>query len=188
VTAAPVLEADLQVRLERLTLDAALSAGAGEVVALLGPNGSGKSTVLRALAGLLRLAGGRVRLGDEVLEDPAGVNLLRGTVRDGRLELDGGGALGVAAAPPGPVFAVVPPAAVAVHRERPEVAGPGSAGVWAGQVGVVDLLGDRVRVRVDGTPALTAEVPPGAVETLRLDDGGRLWASVSSADVTVYPA
>src|SRR5262245_44600134 len=38
---------------------------------MLGPNGSGKSTVLRALAGLLRLDGGRVHLDGTVLEDPA---------------------------------------------------------------------------------------------------------------------
>ena len=53
-----------------------------------------------------------------------------------------------------------------------------SANVWPGQVGAVDLLGDRVRVRVDGTPAITAEVTPAAVDALNLDAGGQLWASV----------
>ncbi len=48
-------------------------------------------------------------------------------------------------------------------------------------------MGDRVRVRIDGTPAITAEVPPAAVNQLKLDDGGELWASVSSAAITVYP-
>ena len=41
------------------------------MVALLGPNGSGKSTTLRALMGLLPLAGGQVVLDGTVLEDPA---------------------------------------------------------------------------------------------------------------------
>ena len=40
-------------------------------MALLGPNGAGKSTVLRALAGLLRLAGGRIELDGTVMEEPA---------------------------------------------------------------------------------------------------------------------
>jgi len=65
-----MLDADIQLRLDRLALDAGLCVAAGEVVALLGPNGSGKSTVLRALAGLLPLAGGRVSLGEVLLEDP----------------------------------------------------------------------------------------------------------------------
>ena len=36
----------------------------GEVTALLGPNGAGKSTLVLAVAGVLRPAAGRVRLGD----------------------------------------------------------------------------------------------------------------------------
>jgi molybdate transport system ATP-binding protein len=66
-----MLEADIQLRLSRLNLDAAFTVAAGEVLALLGPNGSGKSTTLRALVGLLPLAGGRVVLDGTVLEDPA---------------------------------------------------------------------------------------------------------------------
>ena len=66
-----MLEADIQLRLSRLSLDAAFTVAAGEVLALLGPNGSGKSTILRALSGLLPLTGGRVVLDGGVLEDPA---------------------------------------------------------------------------------------------------------------------
>src|SRR5215469_8633529 len=66
-----VLDADIQLRLSRLNLDAAFTVAPGEVLALLGPNGSGKSTILRALTGLLPLAGGRVVLDGVVLEDPA---------------------------------------------------------------------------------------------------------------------
>ncbi len=66
-----MLDADIRLRLDRLSLDAVLHAEAGEVVAVLGPNGSGKSTILRALAGLLALTGGRVELDGQVLDDPA---------------------------------------------------------------------------------------------------------------------
>lgn len=51
-------------------LDIELSADGGRVLALLGPNGSGKSTALRALAGLLPLHTGEVRLGNAVLDSP----------------------------------------------------------------------------------------------------------------------
>src|SRR6516164_485943 len=65
-----MLDVDIQLRLSRLTLDVAFTVAAGEVLALLGPNGSGKSTTLKALMGLLPLAGGRVVLDGTVLEDP----------------------------------------------------------------------------------------------------------------------
>jgi molybdate transport system ATP-binding protein len=349
-----MLDADIQLRLERLSLDALITVQAGEVVALLGPNGAGKSTVLRALAGLLRLDGGQVLLDGTVLEDPArrvrvppekrpiglmfqdyllfphltavenvafglrargtdrnearqkataamerlgleavtsarpgsmsggqqqrvalaramvtqprlllldeplaaldvstknnlrrylrtvlreshaasvlvthdlldavaladrmvvienggivqagtpaevtarprsqyvadlvGMNLLRGTASGNTVELDGGGKLVVSESATGSVLAVVAPSAVSVHRIKPET---NTANVWTGQVAGVDLMGDRVRVRIDGQPTLSAEVPPGAVDELKLDDAGDLWASVDPSAVTVYPS
>ena len=348
-----MLDADIQLRLSRLNLDIAFTVEAGEVVALLGPNGSGKSTTLRALVGLLPLAGGRIVLDGTVLDDPAqhvkippekrpiglmfqdyllfphlstlenvafglrakgtdkkaardkasqtlarlgleglaeakpgsmsggqqqrvamaralvtdprlllldeplaaldvstktdvrrllrevlrqsnaanvlvthdlldavalgdrmiviqdgevvqtgtpaevtarprssyvadlvGVNLLRGTAHGTILDIDGGGKLTCAEPATGPVLAVIAPAAVSVSRQRPEGSGENT---WPGQISAVDLMGDRVRVRTEGTPAITAEVPPAAVDQLKLDDGGELWASVSPAAITVYP-
>jgi len=349
-----MLDADIQLRLSRLNLDAAFTVAGGEVVALLGPNGSGKSTILRALTGLLPLAGGRVVLDGMVLEDPArrvkvppekrpiglmfqdyllfphltalenvafglrargtdkkaarekaagtlarldldsrlaaarpgamsggqqqrvamaralvtepklllldeplaaldvstktdvrrvlrgtlrqsqaanilvthdlldavalgdrmvvienggivqtgtpvevtayprshyvadlvGVNLLRGTADGTVLVLDGGGQLVTSGRAAGPVLAAVAPASVSVSRQRPEGK---EKNVWPGQVSAVDLMGDRVRVRITGTPDITAEVLPSAVDELKLDDGGELWASVSPSAVSVYP-
>jgi molybdate transport system ATP-binding protein len=66
-----LLDADIQLRLERISLEASLQVGPGQVLALLGPNGSGKSTVLNALAGLLKLGAGHVILDGVVLERPA---------------------------------------------------------------------------------------------------------------------
>jgi molybdate transport system ATP-binding protein len=348
-----MLEADIQLRLGKFSLDTAFTVAAGEVLALLGPNGSGKSTTLQGLTGLLPLAGGRIVLDGTVLDDPAqrtrvapeqrpialmfqnyllfphlsalenvafglrargtdkktarqkasealarvgledqapvkpgamsggqqqrvamaralvtdpklllldeplaaldvstksdvrrllratlrqsnaanilvthdlldavalgdrmivienggivqagtpatvtarprskyvadltGVNLMRGTARGTVVDLDGGGQLICADSVTGPIFAVIAPAAVSVHRQEPDAT---AQNLWRGPVGDIDLMGDRVRVRVDGTPAITAEVPPSAVDELKLDEGGELWASVSPTAVTVYP-
>lgn len=65
------LSARIAVRLDRLEVCVDLEVAAGEVLALLGPNGAGKTTVLRTLAGLQRLDGGRILLGDRVFDDPA---------------------------------------------------------------------------------------------------------------------
>ena len=349
-----MLKADIQLRLSRLDLDAEFTVESGEVVALLGPNGSGKSTTLRALMGLLPLAGGQIVLDGTVLEDPAqhirvppenrpiglmfqdyllfphlsavenvafglrakgtdkkvareratqtlarlglegalasarpgamsggqqqrvamaralvtepklllldeplaaldvstktdvrrllrealrqseaanvlvthdlldavalgdrrvvigdgkivqtgtpaevtsrprsryvadlvGVNLLRGTAHGTVLDVAGGGQILTAGAATGPVLATVSPTAVAVSRQRPEGHEPNT---WAGQISAVDLMGDRVRVRIVGAPEITAEVSPRAVDELKLDDGGKLWACVDPAAITVYP-
>lgn len=55
---------DAVVRMTRgtLDLDVALTAPDGGVVAVLGPNGAGKTSVLHALAGLVRLRDGHVRV------------------------------------------------------------------------------------------------------------------------------
>jgi len=84
----------------------------------------------------------------------------------------------------GPVLAAIAPADVSVSRQRPE-GRPDNT--WPGQVSAVDLMGDRVRVRISGPPGITAEVPPRAVDELKLDDGGELWACVSPSAITVYP-
>lgn len=56
-------DADLRLSRSDFTLDARLDAERGEILALLGPNGAGKSSALRALAGLLPLEAGHVRVG-----------------------------------------------------------------------------------------------------------------------------
>ncbi|WP_324787329.1 ABC transporter ATP-binding protein [Streptomyces sp. H51] len=56
------LDARLVVDRAAFRLDITLTAAPGDVVALLGPNGAGKTTALRALAGLVPLTGGHLRL------------------------------------------------------------------------------------------------------------------------------
>ncbi|MEU6477159.1 ABC transporter ATP-binding protein [Streptomyces sp. NPDC047017] len=62
------LDAHLVVDRGGFRLDVSLTAAPGDVVALLGPNGAGKTTALRALAGLIPLTGGRLRLDGAALE------------------------------------------------------------------------------------------------------------------------
>lgn len=62
VPGAQGLDAHLVLDRGTFRLDVELTAAPGDVVALLGPNGAGKTTALRALAGLVRLTDGHLRL------------------------------------------------------------------------------------------------------------------------------
>jgi molybdate transport system ATP-binding protein len=117
--------------------------------------------------------------------DLVGVNLLRGEARDGVVELEGGGRLAAVGGGQGRVLAVVPPRSVSLWRSRPD----GSPrNVWRGRAAGLDLLGDRVRVSVEGQPALVADVTPAAVGELGLAEGTEIWVSVKATEVSVYPA
>ena len=62
-----MLTADVTVERRDLTVQVDLTVPAGTVVALYGPSGAGKSTLLAAIAGLVPLHAGSVRLGDRLL-------------------------------------------------------------------------------------------------------------------------
>ena len=63
---------DASIRLTRgeFDLDIDLSIAPGSTTALLGPNGSGKSTTVAALAGILAIDEGHIRLDGTVFDDP----------------------------------------------------------------------------------------------------------------------
>jgi molybdate transport system ATP-binding protein len=74
---------------------------------------------------------------------------------------------------------------VSVHRREPE----GSArNVWRGTIAGADLLGERVRLHVQGEITLVAEVTAAAVAELGLHDGAEVWLTVKATELTTYPA
>ncbi len=72
-------EPGIQVRLRQLEpipLDASLGCAPGEVLALVGPSGSGKTSILRAIAGLLQVREGSIRInGDTWFDARQSINL-----------------------------------------------------------------------------------------------------------------
>ncbi|WP_083974538.1 ABC transporter ATP-binding protein [Kitasatospora mediocidica] len=350
----PSLDAHLQVERTGFSLDLALTAGAGEVIALLGPNGAGKTTALRALAGLLPLTAGHLRLDGKALEDPAaglhtpaeerpvgvvfqdyllfphlsaldnvgfglrcqgrskkesraealpwlarmgleehsakrpgklsggqaqrvalaralavgprlllldeplaaldartrldvrsqlrrhlaefdavavlvthdpldamvladrlvviedgrvvqagtpaeiarrprtdyiarlvGLNLYQGVADGRRVKLASGAELTVADELTGPAFVAFPPAAVTLHRGRPDSS---ARNVWELTVAGLDLHGDQVRADLTGALPLAADLTPAAAAELDLSTGASVWATVKAAQTHAYPA
>jgi molybdate transport system ATP-binding protein len=121
----------------------------------------------------------------QYVADLVGVNLIRGEADHGTVRIPGGAAVAAAGAESGEVFAMIHPRAVAIYRRRPE----GSPrNVWSGRASNIELLGNRVRVRIDGEVPLVAEVTPAALKELDLVEGGDVWLSFKATDVGVYPA
>jgi molybdate transport system ATP-binding protein len=114
-----------------------------------------------------------------------GVNLLRGVGHGDHIELPSGAIVVVPGAGVGAAFAVIHPRSVALHRGQP-TGSPRNVSV--GTVGSVEQLGDRVRVRVEGSFPLIAEVTPAALRDLRLDEGSPVWCAVKATDISVFPA
>jgi molybdate transport system ATP-binding protein len=114
-----------------------------------------------------------------------GVNLLHGVAAgEHAVRLAGGAELVVADPLPGHDVAVaLRPQAVALHRVQPE----GSPrNTWPATVADLEADRDRVRVQLDGSIPLVAEVTPAAVADLDLVPGAAVWASVKAVDLTAY--
>jgi molybdate transport system ATP-binding protein len=114
-----------------------------------------------------------------------GLNLLRGSAREGDVSLDGGGTLHVTDHDAsGRVLVAVRPSAIALHAQAPE----GSArNVWSGTVDGIESIGDRVRVTVLGPPTVMVDVTPAAVSELGLRRTDPVWLSAKATELEVYP-
>jgi molybdate transport system ATP-binding protein len=117
--------------------------------------------------------------------DLIGLNLFRGVAHGTGVAIDGSTAtVTVADAVHGPVHVLIHPNAVAVHTEHP-AGSPRNQ--WPARVVGFDLLGDRVRVRLDGPISLVAEITPAAVAELGLHEGQDVWAAVKATEIETYP-
>jgi molybdate transport system ATP-binding protein len=132
-----------------------------------------------------------------------GLNLYGGAITDrgtGRIELDAGGTLFAAGHDPSidaeggarvlpmhgtRMLVAVPPTAISLYTHAPDV---GSArNSWTGLVAGLELLTDRVRVAVDGTPDAVVDITPAALADLGLVTGQRVWLSAKATEVVAYP-
>jgi molybdate transport system ATP-binding protein len=114
-----------------------------------------------------------------------GLNLFRGRAAGHTVSTAAGVEIQAADALDGEVLVAFPPAAVTVHRHRPE----GSArNLWRATVVGMELHGDQVRLDLDGPLPLLADLTPAAVGELGLVEGSTVWAAVKAAQTHAYPA
>ena len=123
-----------------------------------------------------------------------GLNLYHGTLDDsGHITLDDNAGNLIATHPlpaDGPpadrVLVAIRPNAIAVHTARPDHFSPRN--VWPGTVTGLELLTDRVRAQITGTPCALVDLTPDAVAELELIDGKHVWLSTKATDLEIYPA
>jgi molybdate transport system ATP-binding protein len=115
--------------------------------------------------------------------DLIGVNLVAGTGNHGAITTARGGHIVPADPIDGPAFAVIQPHAIAIYL-APLDGSPRN--LWECIVADIDRHADRVRVRLDGTIPLVAEITPAALDALALRAGDRVWASVKATEITTY--
>jgi molybdate transport system ATP-binding protein len=112
------------------------------------------------------------------------VNLVRGVLRDGRVDT-GGHSLHVATdAPEGPVLVTIHPTAISVHALRP---GGSPRNVWETVVERVEPLGSRARLRTGGPLPLTVEVTEASRREFDLEPGTGVWIAVKATEIGVRP-
>jgi molybdate transport system ATP-binding protein len=115
-----------------------------------------------------------------------GLNLYRGTATRGTISVADGATLETGDTTlNGSVFAVVNPRAVALYPEEPH-GSPRNR--WRGTVTDLDVLADRVRIRLDGVVPIVAEITVAAADDLHVEPGQELWSVIKATDVRASPA
>ncbi|GAA1734138.1 ABC transporter ATP-binding protein [Luedemannella helvata] len=114
-----------------------------------------------------------------------GLNLYRGAASGHVVTLPNGTTVTCADSLDGPAFVAFAPAAVALHRTRPD----GSPrNLWPATVTGLERHGDNVRVRLDGDVPMAADVTAAGVAALSLTLGTEVWAAVKATETKAYSA
>jgi molybdate transport system ATP-binding protein len=113
-----------------------------------------------------------------------GLNLYRGTA-DGHTVRIEDLTLTVTDELHGDAFVAFPPAAVALHPNRPD----GSPrNTWPATITGLQRHGDNLRVQLDGPIVVAADITPAAAAHLDLAPGRAVWAAVKAAETRAYPS
>jgi molybdate transport system ATP-binding protein len=113
----------------------------------------------------------------------AGVNLFSGrAVEGGAVDISGHLLNVVDGESAGEVLVTIHPQAISVHTEAPR----GSPrNVWETTVEVLEVLGDRARLRCAAPLPITAELTLSSVSELGLRAGSRVWLAVKATEISV---
>jgi molybdate transport system ATP-binding protein len=124
----------------------------------------------------------RLRPRTPYVADLAGSNLVRGVAGDGVVDT-GDHLLHIADhLVSGPVLATIRPSAISVHLSEPAGSPRNS---WKTEVGMIEHLGERVRLAVRGPLPLTAEITEDATKALELREGAEVWISVKATEIGI---
>ena len=116
--------------------------------------------------------------------DLGGVNLLEGVASQGVVSCSGHPLVIADRTLDGPVLITIRPEAVVLHDVQPE----GSArNVWRTVIDEVEPLGDVVRLALAGPLPVTVEVTKESAQTMALQPGRSVWASVKATEIGVAP-
>jgi molybdate transport system ATP-binding protein len=114
-----------------------------------------------------------------------GLNLYRGRADGHVVHIGETFALAVADPADGEVFVAFPPAAVALHADRPD----GSPrNTWPATITDIQRHGDNLRVQLAGPITAAADITPAAASHLRLAPGQPVWAALKAVETRTYPA
>ncbi|GDY55200.1 hypothetical protein SVIO_058230 [Streptomyces violaceusniger] len=114
-----------------------------------------------------------------------GLNLYQGRADGHTVALDGGTTITTTEDLTGPVFVAFPPAAVTLHRDRPDSS---TRNLWRLEVAGMESHGDQIRVDLTGELPLLADLTTAAVAELSLHPGRAVWATLKATQTHAYPA